>query len=125
MHIVNAIISDTAITIERGFALDSWVHLDYGGSGQGFGGYVLGGTPGTKAGDHTGGNYAAEWLIGVMRAAGVESWSSLKGKAVRVKLSEPGLAGSIVAIGHIIKDDLWFCPKEAFERLSAKAEGAP
>lgn len=115
----NAIITKATITIERGFLLSSWVYLDYGGSGQGLGGFVLGGTPDSKAGDHTAANFAAEWIVGVMRAADVEDWSSLPGRAVRVRRDREGLSGTVVGIGHIIRDDRWFSPESAFARLGA------
>jgi hypothetical protein len=120
----NAIIEAATLYIERGFILTSFVHLDYGGSGQGYGGYTLGGLPGSAAGAHGDcGNIAAEWITGIMRAADVEDWKSLPGKSVRVRLSEAGLGGQIEAIGHIIRDDRWFDAKEAFARISTPSRG--
>jgi hypothetical protein len=95
-----------------------WLHLDYGGSGQGFGGYILGGAPSAAAGKHAKQpNYAAEFIIGCLRAADVGRFSDLPGKTIRVQLSEDGLGGKIIAIGHIVKDDRWFNPAEAFESM--------
>ena len=120
-HIVNAVISAAGIRVERGFFLTSWLDLDYGGAGQGYGGFVLGGLPGTEAGKHAEqANIAAEWIAGVMRAAGVDSWADLPGKPLRVKLSSPGLAGRIEAIGHFIHEDRWFDGREAMARLAVK-----
>ncbi|MBB6306277.1 hypothetical protein [Xanthobacter tagetidis] len=120
----NAIIEAATLYIERGFILTSFVHLNYGGSGQGYGGYVLGGLPDSKAGAHAEqGNLAAEWITGIMRAAGVEDWKDLPGKSVRVRLSQPGLGGMVEAIGHIIRDDRWFDSKEAFARLASPSRG--
>ncbi len=114
----NAIINSATLTLERGFILSSFIHLEYDDGGQGFGGYSLGGASGTNFGDHTGGNFAAEWIVNVLRAADVEDWAKLTGKAVRIR-KKGGWSSPIVGIGHIIKDDRWFYPEEAFERLKA------
>ena len=113
-ELCNAIIESATIRIDRGFILSPWVFLDYGGLHQGFGGYVCGGTPDTKAGDHKNQpNIAAEFIMGVLRAADVEAWSDLPGKTVRVMKEHC----KVHAIGHIVKDDRWFDPKEAFKAL--------
>ena len=118
--VVNAIIESATIVVERGFILSSYISFDYGGAGQSFGGYVLGGTAGTAAGRHEGPNFAAEWIMGVLRAAGVDNWSKLQGKAVRVRREK----GLVTAIGHIVRDDRWFHAKDAFTRLGATAEAS-
>lgn len=115
--ICNAIIEKADITIERGFILTAMVHLDFGGSGQGFGGYTLGGTGDAKCADHTGPNYAAEFIAKCMSVAGVERWDQMRGKTVRVRKDTEW--GQITAIGHIVKDQ-WFYPKAAFAALRAR-----
>jgi hypothetical protein len=122
---VNAIIESARIGFERGFILDSWLSLDYSGSGQGFGGYVLGGfsdggkCPAAEHGHQP--NFAAEWIVSVMRAADVENWADLKGKCVRVR-RESGFNGRILGIGHITRDDRWFMPRDRFAALIKKLE---
>ena len=37
----NAVITSATITSDDHGMLSAWLHLDYGGSGQGFGGYCL------------------------------------------------------------------------------------
>lgn len=112
-EIKNAIIESAEINFERD-CLSAWVHLDYGGSGQGMGGYVL--LPGPsythRKASEEGPNYAGIFIEQIMRVAGVERWSALKGKTVRVKATH----SKVVEIGHIVKDQ-WFNPSETFERL--------
>ncbi len=108
-QIKNAIIEcATLTTSERGF-LDSWVRLDYGGSGQGFGGFVLYlPKPWTH---HNQASPAGHFIFRVMEIAGVDDWDKLKGKTVRAKCNH----SKVLAIGHIVKDD-WFCPSEDFAK---------
>jgi hypothetical protein len=118
-EVVNAIIDSATIGFSRGFILDSWVQLNYESGSQGFGGFVLGGTPDAKAGDHSGPNIAAEWIVSILRAADVDTWSALPGKSVRVRRGE-GWGGKVLAIGHITKSDRWFCPEERFTAMLAE-----
>lgn len=59
--------------------LSSFIMLEYGypgaklgGSGQGFGGYALGG------------GYGERWIKGILNAVGVDDWSKLEGQMVWV-----------------------------------------
>lgn len=114
----NAVINSASINIERGFVLTSWLHLDCGGTFQGFGGYGLAVLPfdDTAISRETKG-HCGEWIRYVMTIADVEDWSKLKGKTIRVIMTEKGLGGKILGIGHIV-DDKWFRPKEIFEQYS-------
>lgn len=106
MEVKNAIITDARIdTGDRGL-LTAWIQLDYGGSSQGFGGYVLY-LPKTYA-HHDILSHAGHFIFRCMEVAGVESWEKMKGKTVRVKSD-----GLVRAIGHIVKDD-WFEPSKDF-----------
>jgi hypothetical protein len=115
IEVKNAVIEAASITIaERGF-LDAWLTLDYGGSGQGFGGWTLY-LP--KSWDHHRlESPAGHFIFRVMQIAGVERWEDLKGKTIRVKAEHSGVR----AIGHIVKDD-WFCPSDDFAQLKKGAE---
>jgi len=105
----NAVITGANIGFgDRGF-LDCWLHLDYGGSGQGFGGYVL--YLPKSFGHHKLESVAGHYIFRIMEVAGVTEWKDIIGKTIRVR----GNNGGIVAIGHIIKDD-WFCPKKDFAK---------
>lgn len=108
----NAIIENITISSEDHGVLDAWIFLDYGGSGQGFGGYVLY-KPESKYNqdfDHQW-NFAGHFIWKVMEVAGVTRWENLKGKTIRVKAEQ----NHIHAIGHIVKD-IWFCPAEEFAK---------
>jgi hypothetical protein len=112
IEIKNAIIESVSFDTERG--LSAWLHLSYGGSGQGFGGFLLYAPEGWAA--HTQpGNYCGHFIWRVLQIADVTDWSKLKGRTIRVK----GTWGKVEAIGHIIKDD-WFDPAKEFEKLGVK-----
>ena len=105
----NAVIKKAYFDTERG--LSAWLQLDYGGTGQGFGGYVLYLSKDSK--HHIGqSNAAGHFIYRCLKVAGVSDWAKLPGRTVRVKCSHNG----VLAIGHIIKDD-WFNPQEEFEQM--------
>lgn len=108
----NAIITGKRIDIERG--LSAWLTLDYGGAGQGFGGYLLYAPVGWAAHQEKT-NYCGHFIYRVITVAGVEEWEQLVGKTVRVRANHMG----IEAIGHIVKDD-WFNPKAEFKAMREK-----
>jgi len=111
-YICNARINSATIDIERGFIITGWVYLEFGAGAQGFGGYVIGGIGDARAAEHDKQpNLAAIWLAGVMQAAGVEHFSDMKGKIVRIRKVDE--FGKIEAIGHAIKDE-WFAPEQVF-----------
>lgn len=107
-EIKNAIITSARIDDGDRGLLTAWLDLDYGGSGQGFGGYAL--YLPKSFGHHRMLSHAGHFIWRCMEVGGVAEWGKLPGKTVRVRI-EDGLA---VAIGHIVKDD-WFCPKDDFE----------
>lgn len=111
IEVRNAVITGAQFDTERG--LSAWVYLDYGGSGQGFGGYLLYGPEGWKANNNPG-NFAGHFIWRVLEVAGVDDWSKLTGKTVRARSW-----GKVHAIGHIVKDD-WFDPEAEFAATRAR-----
>lgn len=109
--IKNAIIKSATITADDHGCLSAWVHLDYGGSGQGFGGHVLY-LPKSYS-HHELKSVAGHFIWRVMEVAGVSKWGDLPGKTVRVKQEHT----KAHAIGNIVRDD-WFCPEEDFKELT-------
>lgn len=104
----NAVITGASIEIEDHGFLTIWLTLDYGGSGQGFGGYALFSQRAYDAKEKY--PYAADWLWQVMQVAGVEKWDKLPGKTIRVVRED---WGKVHKIGHIIKD-IWWDPAERY-----------
>jgi hypothetical protein len=114
-EIKNAVIESAELTTgDRGF-LDCWLTLDYGGSGQGFGGWTLY-LPKSWT-HHKLESPAGHWIFRCMEVAGVDKFSDLKGRTIRVKSTHSG----VQAIGHIVKDD-WFCPEEDFKALRKESK---
>ena len=117
IEIKNAIIEYAKFDTERG--LSAWIGLDYGGSGQAFGGYLLYAPKGWKA--HTDKkNYAGHFIWRVLEVAGVDEWAKLVGRTVRVKCEH----SKVHAIGHIIKDD-WFDPSKEFSDTDPQHKAPP
>lgn len=108
LTIRNAIIKSASITADDHGLLSAWLHLDYGSSGQGFGGFSLYLPKSFK--HHELKSVAGHFIWRCMEVAGVTRWESLAGKTIRVR----GDHGGIEAIGHIVKDD-WFCPRDDFK----------
>jgi len=105
----NAIIKSVELGQAHG-CLSAWVHLDYGGTCQGFGGYVLY-LPKTSR-HHALLSVAGHFIWRVMEIAGVDRWEDVPGKTVRVRSDR----ASVSAIGHIVKDN-WFYPEREFVDL--------
>ena len=101
-----ALISSTMLGKEDHGIMTAYLHLDYGGGGQGFGGYAL------KD------KYLDTFITRVLKTAGVGTWEQLKGKYIRVKSEH----AKIHAIAPVLGGDFveWFNPKEVFEAMEAK-----
>ena len=106
----NAVIERVILSGEDRGLLTVWLSLDYGGSGQSFGGYAL--YLPKNFTHHKITSPAGHFIWRVMEIAGALNWDDLVGRTIRVR----GDGGGIDAIGHIVKDD-WFCPRDDFENL--------
>lgn len=107
----NAIIESVSLTTSERGLLTSYLGLDYGGAGQGFGGYALY-LPKSWTHHDPAHPFAGHFIFRVLEIAGVEDWSKLPGRTVRVKASHC----KVHAIGHIVKDD-WFDPEKDFAAM--------
>jgi len=103
----NAVIKSASIFIGDHGMLTAYIHLDFGGSSQGFGGYVL---EGGSRGFARSKNYCGHFIRRALDVVGVENWEDLKGKSVRVLSTHH----KVRAIGNIIADE-WFCPDVDFK----------
>lgn len=100
----NAKITGTMLGVEDHGILSFMLYLDYGGSGQGAGGYCLD-TP-TKKPDgsfnrRVGTAAGMELIARILRVVGVEKWEDLPGQVIRVQATQ----NKIRAIGHFLKDE--------------------
>src|SRR5882762_1048797 len=82
--------------------------LDYGGNGQGFGGYAFDQWDENKK-CRVGFAYGIDFILGIFKALDIYEWGNLTGKPIRVDTD--GEFGKILGIGHFIKDS-WFYPEE-------------
>lgn len=116
MEIKNAIIESAIIDIGERNLLTVWLQLNYGSGSQGFGGYALY-IP--KDYDHATikGDFAGHFIYRCMQIAGVERWSDIIGKTIRVKSDW----NKVESIGHIVKDD-WFNPSQDFKSMSLEGK---
>lgn len=106
----NATIKGARIRQDDHGTLSASLDLDYGGTGQHFGGFALYLPPGFR--HHRLESVAGHFIWRCMDVAGVTEWDQLKGKAIRVIQSHT----NVLAIGHITIDD-WFEPEVDFEDL--------
>lgn len=99
--IKNAVIRKVTLGFHDGLGSipTAMVHLDYAGSGQGFGGYCLKGTA------------AYDFIYGVLNALECDGWEKLVGESCRADADW----GKVYRIGHFLKDQ-WFDPAITFAK---------
>jgi len=107
-EIKNARIKSTRLGVEDHGIFTAMIDLDYGGAGQGFGGYALDGCPvergaGSK---RVPTRLAGLFIARVLEVLEVGTWEKLPGTFCRVD----GDFAHIYRIGHPLKDR-WFDPK--------------
>ncbi len=107
-EIINAEIKSTMLGMEGHGIFTVWLNLDFGGSGQGFGGYCLD-EPKKVDGEHIGRfgtAYGMQKIMDLLSCLEVESWEKLPKTHIRVE-REDRWNGKILRIGHLLKDR-WF-----------------
>lgn len=111
IEVRNARVTAVSLDIERG--LTAWLTLDYGGSGQGFGGFMLYSNSGWSRDNKYNYNFAGRFISRCIEICGVQKWEQIPGKTVRVRSDWT----KVYAIGHILKDD-WFDPTADFREYN-------
>lgn len=118
-EIKNAKVTSTMLGVEDHGILSFWIYLDFGGSGQGFGGWALDGKPAVRfSGERQPSATCGAIIAAILKAVGVDTWEALPGQIVRVR----GTHSQITAIGHALKDQ-WCEPAEVFRKLEAANVG--
>lgn len=113
--IKNAVITSTQLGHEDHGILTCFLNLDYGGVGQGFGGYGLDRYC-KETERRLGTAYGLAFIMRILDVLEVANWENLTGEHCRVDAEHSKIHG----IGHILKDK-WFYPqKDLSEYLEEK-----
>ena len=106
MEIKNAKIESTTLGYEDHGIFTFMLHLDYGHSGQGFGGYALD-EPKPPLDrlrvDRQGTAMGMQVIIEILNTVGVQNWEDLPGQYIRVEADHT----KVIRIGHLLEDK-WF-----------------
>jgi hypothetical protein len=111
-QIKNAKIVSTVLGYEDHGILTMYVTLDYGHSGQSFGGYTFDAYDPKLERRIVAGSYGMRFVTDLMRAVGVDRYEALPGTVVRVEASHD----SVYRIGHFLRDT-WFDPNALSKEL--------
>ncbi len=93
------IIEHTMLGIEDHGILSFMLTIDFGGTGQGFGGYALD-KPLKENGEHKGRHgteFGTEVILRILKSVGVETWEALKGKEIWARRDSGGMIIEIEA----------------------------
>jgi hypothetical protein len=112
----NARISSTMLGVEDHGIMSAYLHLEYDGGGQGFGGYGLD-TYSKEKKERVAHACCGFFIKRVLETVGVEKWEDLPGKYIRVKADW----GKVHEIGNVIKNK-WFNPEKEFKQFEEKEE---
>ena len=109
-------ITKTALGYEDHGIFTAWLSLDYGGGGQGAGGYALDEYDEPKK-RRVGHKCGMDFIIGVLAACGVDSWEKVAGRTV-IALREDGWHGKVVGLKPLpTESGSEFIFADAFERV--------
>lgn len=98
---VIAKVESTMLGWEDHGILTCWLHVSYGGSAQGIGGYALDASAGGDDRRRYGTAYGMEFVRRVMLAAGVGQWEHLKGRTLYVLREDDGWNARIVGLAPL------------------------
>lgn len=104
----NAQIKSTVLGREDHGIMTFFLHLDYGGAGQGYGGHAIGDKKNPQG-------FGTAAIAEVLDVLGVECWEKLPGTFCRARASN----GAVHAIGHPLRDK-WVDLKALSEELEGK-----
>lgn len=90
-------VESTFLGVEDHGIFTAMVHVSYGGSGQGIGGYALD-TYAEATKERHGTAYGMEWVRRFLNAAGVDSWEKLPGRTFIVLKDGDEWSGKVVGI---------------------------
>ena len=85
-------IESTSLGFEDHGILTAWLHVTYGGSSQGIGGFAL---------THSAGSF----IRGVLRACGVDKWEKLVGRTIYVLREDTSFQARAVGIEPLPTED--------------------
>ena len=102
--------------------LTLWLNIDYGGSGQDFGGFVLDDKSDEEHGERVGHACGTDFILRLLRLFGVSSLEEIVGKPVYAIRDKEGLGGTIIGLEtpkfdggrkFLVKDwkNKWFPPE--------------
>lgn len=100
MEVKNAKITSTSLGYEDHGVFTFYLHLDYGGAGQGAGGYVLDRHT-KKNRKRTGTKMGMDLIIAILRLLKVGIWEDLPGTYVKAKMTHD----KVIAIAPIFADN--------------------
>ncbi|MCP4113808.1 MAG: hypothetical protein GY737_00105 [Desulfobacteraceae bacterium] len=115
-EIKNAIITSTKLGKEDHGIMSCMIMLDYGGSGQGFGGYIFD-DYNEETNSRHGTAFGMEFIMQILKVLEKENWEDLIGTHCRVD----GEWGKIYRVGHFMKDQ-WFDPQELADKMCGAQE---
>ena len=99
-EIENARITKTWLGYEDHGIMTSYITLNYGGSGQSFGGWCIGGS------------YMDVWVRGVLKVLNKRKWEEIIGEYVQADHDK----GKVYGIRSILGGE-WFYPEEEFKKV--------
>ena len=101
MMIKNGIITNTRLGVENHNIMSFMLMVDFGGYGQGVGGYRL--DEHDEIGKRGKGTaFGLDMIMQILEVVGVSTWEELKGSPIRVQYDDAGKTP--LGIGHLIRD---------------------